>query len=211
LFDYVRQLWVINADGSGKRQLFPTSISDRSLPLSPLSWSPDGGLIAFYGWDVRTRGIFVIGRNGRGLRFVAGTSAPGRAPTWLGKRIVYVNLGLYSVESDGSSATAILANAPLLPPVASPDGKWLCGETASDPETLYVVGADGGKLRTIGDNIVTTGCSWAPDSAEFAFVAGPAFGRANIWIYDVEAQRLRKLASTGDAHYSGGISDVDWH
>ena len=66
------EIWVAQVDGSGARRL--TRLGDAVEP----SWSPDGRHIAF---ERLEQGIWIIGRDGRGLRRVV-ADARATFPRW---------------------------------------------------------------------------------------------------------------------------------
>jgi serine/threonine protein kinase/Tol biopolymer transport system component len=71
----LRQIWLINADGSGLRQL-----SNAGESIAP-SWSPDGTRLAFASNRDGPFEIYVIGRDGAGLQRLT-TSPPAVANCW---------------------------------------------------------------------------------------------------------------------------------
>jgi Tol biopolymer transport system component len=95
---------VMNADGSGKRAVTPTSIytGDRGITGA---WSPDGRRIAFWDHDA----IYVVNVDGSGLRRLVQNAFEG--PSWSpdGRKLIFVrlrhpreSLGLWVMNADGS-------------------------------------------------------------------------------------------------------------
>ena len=115
------QLYVMNADGSGRRQL--TETPDLSnLADSPLAWSPDGRSIAFLRLGP-TIGIAAV--DGSSVRYVETENAI--SPAWSpdGRAISYTTQagGLFLAGADGSNARRIASGGSA--PEWSPDGRLI--------------------------------------------------------------------------------------
>jgi TolB protein len=82
------QIWMMNADGSGAREI-PTSLE---LNASP-ALSPDAGLIAFSGSAKGNPDIYVVGTSGSGLKRLTMTHALEASPDWspTGRQILYTS------------------------------------------------------------------------------------------------------------------------
>ena len=179
--DYDRQseIYVMNADGSRKRNLTRDRASD-DLP----TWSPDGRRIAFLHGRGRGRGqLYVVNADGSGLRNLGRIAGPALFASQLvwspdGRTIYF---GRYLVSTDGSGARKL----PYIPLIAvwSPDGRQIAfvnnvstglpgpGAAGSkDDSEIYVMNADGSGTRRLTHNVGYDGePAWSPDGRKIAF------------------------------------------
>jgi len=124
---------VMNADGSGARQLADTPTSDGEP-----RWSPDGRRIAVsaYGGAGNDDVAVVDARTGR-LRRLTRSPAYEHSPAWSpdGRRIAYVKDGaVHVMRADGSGDRAVTKGRMDTAPSWSPDGRRLsCCSRATPP------------------------------------------------------------------------------
>jgi TolB protein len=106
----IRDICVVNADGSGLRRL----TSDIAVDMAPV-WSPDGSRIAFatnrFTSSGGTISVAVMRADGSDLQQLA----PGQDPAWSrdGSRIVFVGAGtpgLFSINPDGTGVRRLTTN-----------------------------------------------------------------------------------------------------
>ena len=92
-------LSVMNADGSGAHELFPSPDGYQSFDDGPSAWSPDGQWILFSSTRPFNAawGLWVVRPDGTGLHAV--TQGWGHAPAWSpdGTKIAYVGQGGFFV------------------------------------------------------------------------------------------------------------------
>jgi TolB protein len=190
-------IWIARADGTGQRRLTDGPEHDTTP-----SWSPSGGQIVFArgrevpGWYDLDYDIYVINRDGTGLRLLTGE--PRRSeldPAWSpdGGRIAFatdivnpdglphpeVVLGLQSLRSDGGDPQMIVPAGRLAyEPDWSPDG----GSIAyTNGRQIFTVNPDGTGVTAIpnGSAFSRVDPSWSPDGSRIAF-GGPLLGHMSV-------------------------------
>jgi Tol biopolymer transport system component len=180
-----RQVFAMNADGSGQVQL----TNDPAFSYFA-SGSPDGRKIAFTRCPADSDcEIFVMNADGSDQTDVTNNSATDGRPAWSpdGKRIAFGSLGrggsgeIFVMNADGSNQRN-LSNNPAFDaaPVWSPDGTKIAFTriTEGSPSSFEVVvmNADGSgqKSLTVPPD---TGFSpdWSPDGTKITYIAGVPF------------------------------------
>lgn len=169
----VADLYVVNADGTGKRLLHAGSA------FGGLTWSPDGSRIAYDAWadgggGCACRSISIVDSDGS--NHVALTSAASHdsfGPTWSpdGSRIAFArsrggadfssDIGIFVVDVNGAGLTQLTHGASLgYHPMWSPDGSQIALYVGY-PQALEiaVVNSDGTGFRTLGPGY---GPTWQP-------------------------------------------------
>jgi Tol biopolymer transport system component len=150
---------VMDADGSGARQLAGTPTSD-----SEPRWSPDGRRIAVsaYGGAGNDDVAVIDARTGRFRRL---TRAPAyeHSPAWSpdGRRIAYVKDGaVHVMRADGSGDRAVTRSGEDSAPAWSPDGRRLSWVRDGN---LFVALADGSGAACVRTGmLLTSGARWRP-------------------------------------------------
>ncbi|MAF10655.1 hypothetical protein CMK11_09400 [Candidatus Poribacteria bacterium] len=183
--DGVWQIWVMDADGGGRRLLVDTPGAEGA------AWSPYGGLIAFSdGSD-----IYVVRADGTGLITLIGGPATDRGIAWSrdGTRIAWVSDDdIWVGNADGSDA-ALLVDTGIQDsgPEWSPDGQWIAFSTiTSSARDIYRVQADGAGLTnlTSSDDALCWHGSWSPDGTRIAYSRWPFSGDTGaIDVYTMNA------------------------
>ncbi len=189
-------IYVVNADGSGRRRLTQSPQNDGD-PV----WSPDGRRLAF----VRIRGgradIYVVNADGSGLRRLAHAIA--------------------FTPMVGAPISGFGAN-----PAWSPDGRKIAFMSNRDgTDDIFVVNTDGSGLRNLTRSqghdrariwkgrkhkrsswFSTDGPMWSPDGQKIVFqserdrpselkraACRPRCEREEIYVIDADGSRLRRL------------------
>jgi Tol biopolymer transport system component len=188
--EYSYELYVMNADGSGKRRLAGTpSVDNGALDVASPAWSPDGRKL-----------VFVAQLRGR-----AGLCARGGS----------CNDEIFVINGDGSGLRRLTRNAvPDGQPVWSPDGRKIAlsrGDgTGAD---VFVMNADGSDQRNLtrrpGEE---GGPKWSPDGRAIVFTAVPdgqprEVGGAvsaggpyrDVYVMNADGSGQRNLTHTWDA------------
>jgi dipeptidyl aminopeptidase/acylaminoacyl peptidase len=91
MYDHSHNLWVANADGTGRRVVLDDEVS-ASGHMRALTWSPDGGWLAF----ATDSSVYLVRPDGTGLRRVfSGDFVSAPAVQWSpdGSRIAYLRTG----------------------------------------------------------------------------------------------------------------------
>jgi Tol biopolymer transport system component len=169
-------LYVLNSDGSGLRNLTSKLAAGWSLGAGPASdpvWSPDGRRIAFVRLN-RRLGVYVVNADGSGVRNLtpkpmgAGYAAPAWSPD--GRRIAFAserdgNSEVYVMNANGSGQRNLTRNPALdADPAWSPDGRSIAFRSTRDGNTdIYIMNADGSGQRNLTRSPANEGrFAWAP-------------------------------------------------
>jgi TolB protein len=207
-----KEIFVINADGSGLRRLTRNSVAD----WEP-AWSPDGQKIA---WLSRGDGagadIFVMNADGSDQHNL--TPKPGNRgdPRWSpdGRAILFTAVSpvqpppgsaapyndVYVINADGSGQRKLThtPEAGEFGAVWSPDGQHIAVSRLGPPGEVRIVvmNADGNakhavtpKLAHTGDGWITVTAAWSPDGQKIAFDAHDV-----IYVVNADGSGLRRLA-----------------
>jgi len=168
----VSSLNVMNADGSGLRQ-----VTSSSNLFSHPTWSPDGSQIAFAVRDSVTFhfSIWVIKTDGTGLRNLLpnGTSEPAWSPD--GQKIAVAAVStrgtqIALVNADGTGLTRLTSGQGDHLPAWSPDGAQIAFESSSQ---IYRIKVDGTGLTKLSNGADSDGHpSWSPDGTRIVFGTG---------------------------------------
>jgi TolB protein len=195
-------IYVMNADGSRKRNLTRDRASD-DLP----TWSPDGRRIAFLHGRGRGRGqLYVVNADGSGLRSLGRIAGPALYASHLvwspdGRTIYF---GRHLVSADGSGSRRL----PYIPLTAvwSPDGRQIAfvrglpvrrkfGGPVGRNHEIYVMNADGSGSRRLTHNRAYDGePAWSPDGRKIAFHSTKTIGgNREIYVMNADGSGKRNL------------------
>ena len=167
----VPQIFVVGADGSGRRRL-----TSAPGPSTTPVWSPDGQRIAFVQQTGDDTQIYIMNADGGSQRPL--TTGPGHAasPAWSpdGQHIVFTATRdgvsqIVAMRSDGSQRRDLApSHSDQRSPAWSPDGQLIAflSSASLGHFNLYVVGADGQNLR----QVPTPGPGVRPDVKEFTWL-----------------------------------------
>ena len=163
-------IFVINADGSGERQLTPAR-GQAAGGLFP-AWSPDGRSIAYS----NGAGINLVRPNGSGRRPLG---VPGECSVWSpdSSKLMFCSNGLnrgegvdnwdvFVMDADGSHVRRLTSDvAQDYPGAWSPDGTQIAFFSRRDEDgDVYVMDADGSNLRRVTNQPGAQAAdAWLPD------------------------------------------------
>jgi Tol biopolymer transport system component len=205
-------IWAMNADGTGQRQLTAGARSNYGPAVSP-----DGRFVVFV--SNRAGGAFNVWRmNADGSNPVRLTSGRGENfphVTPDGRWVVYASMGgseppaVWKVSIDGGEPAKLTAR-PASWPFVSPDGKsFVCtyGESPFSTTTLAVVPIEGGEpTRTYEmPQSFRANTVWLPDNRGIAFLDART-GTTNVWMQPLSGGRQVQLSDFA----SDNVSAFDW-
>ncbi len=147
-------LYVINADGTGLRNLVDTCGAGEG-PV----FSPNGEYLAFSSACDSATGIFIIRPDGTGLQQLTDTAD--YSPLWSpdGSKILFVstrdeNSDLYIINANGSNEFPLVVNPDSINYGSwSPDGQWIAFTSDRDGDyEVYIIKTDGTGLAQLTNN-----------------------------------------------------------
>lgn len=194
------QVWVMNADGSGARQL--TTCGYNSDP----SWSPDGTRIVYHSNCAGGNDdIWVMNADGSGqTRLTSDPSSEG-APDWSpdGQWIAFLSdrLGhndVWIMRPDGSEARFVTNDAALDVYLSwSPDARQIVHRCDSNICVSDAISATTRILVSNGTYNDTP--EWSPDGATITYTSGIQGGATSIWAVPADASAPPTRLTVGGA------------
>ena len=205
----IDQICIMNADGTGRRQL----TNSPSTAFYP-SLSPDGQTVYFSSNQSGRFEIYSIDINGNNLQRLTneiGTLyAPELSPD--GGKIIFTNhgSGLWVMNADGSDPHAITFKDDI-DPTWSPDGSMIAfASNRSGDRQLYVANANGKQVDQVTDLSNMGGrSSWSPDGTRLVFYRGPDADH-DIYTINIDGTGLQRLTNGGDNLGPSWSPDGDW-
>jgi len=204
------EIYVMNADGSGVRNLTNNPASDGGLACSP-----DGTRIAFVSGRDGNAEIYVMNADGSGLRNLTNNPASDGGPAWSpdGTRIAFSSdrdgdYGIYEMNADGSGLR-YLTNYPASDEAItwSPDRTRIAFVSGRDGDyEIYVMNADGSGLRNITNNPASDGgLAWSPDGTRIDFISDRD-GDPQVYVMNADGSGVTRLTNNLGLH--AGVADA---
>lgn len=198
--DFVsRQVWVMNADGSGAHQILERA----RWP----SFSPDGSRMAYYELDT---GLHLADANGGGGKAVVTGAACCYSWSPDGQWVAYTQsinqnkptgpLKKIKVDTAFNYGNQDIHDLGVqgLAPAFSPDGKQIAfGGCMTNSSTcgIFVIGADGGPTRVLTQDYGGNP-HWSPKGDKIVYHAGVANeGRNQVFIVDADGKNKKQLTT----------------
>ena len=206
-------LWMMDGDGSNRRQLTVEEHSNRNPVVSQ-----DGKYVIFESWRKSPRGqtcaLWIMTIEGTNPKWLAPTGCLVTASS-MGDSILFdyhpTSAGIWKVSRNGGDPVQIIKDEASKPSI-SPDGsKIACyrlNRSVSDQTEIAIYSADGGSpLQTFPATADVDGrmLKWTPDGTGIVFIVVQA-GVSNLWV-----QPLNGAAPKQITHFeSDPIIAFDW-
>jgi TolB protein len=205
----IDQICMMNADGTGRKQL-----TDFQATAFYASLSPDGQTIYFSSRQSGTYEIYSMDINGNALQRLTNGIGALYAPELSldGQTIVFTNNGngLWVMDANGENPRAISFRDDI-DPTWSPDGSMIAfASSRSGKRQLYVMNANGKNVRQVTDlNNMGGRSTWSPDGTKLAFYRG-ATGDHDIYIINIDGTGMERLTNGGDNLGPSWSPDGEW-
>ena len=185
----VEDLWVMNADGSDRRQLTADDTADRRPAVSS-----DGRYLVFASESSGLQSIWRMDRDGRNRKQLI--SSRGNVPQANAEWVVYqMGRRLWKVSIDGGEPIQ-LGEPNMLSPAVSPDGKLVaCSfEPPGAPAKLAILPIEGGPpIKIFEPNLrLPAEIHWSPDGRSITYVSHQN-GVSDIWGQSLDGGEPKKL------------------
>jgi TolB protein len=199
------RLFVARADGSGARDVTPSSIRD----VQGAAWSPDGRRIAIsaIAVDDHDPEIFVLAHDGLGLVRLTDNQLSDRQPAWSpdGRSIAFASartglFQIYRMRADGSVQRRLTDQAEdCETPAWSPTGRWIVASCELGWWKLVGMRSDGSAERRLlpGYPLTESSPTFAPDGSIVFARGGRTAAQRGIYRVRLDGSGLRRLRPNG--------------
>ncbi len=220
-FDAGGDIFVSNADGTGRRQMTSGSATD----LQPI-WAPDGTRVAYVSLihsatieTPPTEEFVVMAADGTRRTVITSKSGVwsafddpshyGSGPSWSpdGSQLVYAGQfgaiqRIFVTRADGTGSWMIGDDAlEGQDPAWAPDGERIAfrGWTDDSDRALYIMNVDGSNVRRLIGLTESAGpLSWSPDGVLIAFLTRSETLDQELWVVNVEDGLARRISNATD-------------
>jgi len=212
------EIWVMNPDGSDRRNL--TRHDGRKISDIDPRWSPDGRRIAFStdATDVEGAGrqIWVMNADGSNPRQLTHMPGFSQSPSWTadGQQIVFDNynagaLDVYRINDDGTGLVNLTNNDPGVDysPATAPRGKKIVFTSERDGTAhLYVQTPDGAAQRITSGTGGDFHPNWSPRGNDIVFVRADSAGSTDLYLVHSDGSGEQRLTNTARDEYFPAFS-----
>jgi Tol biopolymer transport system component len=202
-------VYVVNADGTGRRQL-----TDDDFYEAGPAWLPSGDSLSFVGPSPGNPAgvLVVVAADGSGRRELPEAGSV-MEPRWSpdGTRVAFYGfgdreVGIYLMDADGSDIARVdqICDLSLAPhcydsePRWSPDGASIGFMRIGDDDlqSAGVMRADGSASRVLHPDLMTWAPVWSPDGERVAITGSDASGVIQLYVVTVETGDTLRLPVT---------------
>jgi TolB protein len=216
--DY-NQLCMVNADGTGYKQLTKLEAHSYYPVFSPLG----GSVVYASNQNGGVFDLFLVMLDGSRLirltNNIGNVLSPSFSPD--GSHILFANraaegpTSLWTIDTTGQNAKLLYAgpNTIVAADWAPVGGRIAFAMAVDQPDAyeVFIMNEDGTNIRQLTRNLPGIGGSldWAPDGKHLLIFAGPA-GDKNIFLVDVDAETAVQLTNGGNNMASSFSPDGQW-
>ena len=203
-------LYLIDSTGQNLRKLG----TNQAKKGGEHAWAPDGRFFAYVSREIGKTAIHLIDLRSKESRRLIDHPSLNHSPAWSpnGKWIGFTSdrtgdRQIYRIDVDGSNLNQLTKKGDNGNPTWSPDSQWIAFNSYQGPGhdadnfLLYVMTADGGRLRKLAENALS-GCTWSPNGKQIAYATTSFGNKKNILVVNIEGNNLRQLTRLGEGRWA---------